>query len=90
MAALQRNQVTVVGLKTHMPPLAEIWLLCSVSIAPVAQMKLHEGNILLYFRTDPPVVKLSQCPYICDEITNVTDGHVSDESHKYRWSKDSI
>ena len=63
MAALQRNQVTVVGLKTHMPPLAEIWLLCSVSSAPVAQMKLHEGNIL-YFRTGPPVVKLSQCPYI--------------------------
>ena len=64
MAALQRNQVTVVGLKTHMPPLAEIWLLCSVSSAPVAQMKLHECNILLYFRTGPPVVKLSQCPYI--------------------------
>ena len=64
MAALQRNQVTVVGLKTHMPPLAEIWLLCSVSSAPVAQMKLHEGNIFLYFRTGPPVVKLSQCPYI--------------------------
>ena len=57
MAALQRNQVTVVGLKTNMPPLAEIWLLCSVSSAPVAQMKLHdEGNILLYFRTGPPVV----------------------------------
>ena len=64
MAALQRNQVTVVGLKTHMPPLAEIWLLCSVSSAPVAQMKLHEVNILLHFRTGPPVVKLSQCPYI--------------------------
>ena len=64
MAALQRNQVTVVGLMTHMPPLAEIWLLCSVSSAPVAQMKLHECNILLYFRTGPPVVKLSQCPYI--------------------------
>ena len=64
MAALQRNQVTVVGVKTHMPPLAEIWLLCSVSSAPVAQMKLHEGNIFLYFRTGPPVVKLSQCPYI--------------------------
>ena len=64
MAALQRNQVTVVGLKTHMPPLAEIWLLCSVSSAPVAQMKLHECNIFLYFRTGPPVVKLSQCPYI--------------------------
>ena len=64
MAALQRNQVTVVGLKTDMPPLAEIWLLCSVSSAPVAQMKLHESNILLYFRTGPPVVKLSQCPYI--------------------------
>ena len=64
MAALQRNQVTVVGLKTHMPPLAEIWLLCSVSSAPVAQMKLHECNILLHFRTGPPVVKLSQCPYI--------------------------
>ena len=64
MAALQRNQVTVVGLKTNMPPLAEIWLLCSVSSAPVAQMKLHECNILLYFRTGPPVVKLSQCPYI--------------------------
>ena len=64
MAALQRNQVTMVGLKTHMPPLAEIWLLCSVSSAPVAQMKLHEGNILLYFRTGPPLVTLSQCPYI--------------------------
>ena len=64
MAALQRNQVTVVGLMTHMPPLAEIWLLCSVSSAPVAQMKLHECNILLYFRIGPPVVKLSQCPYI--------------------------
>ena len=64
MAALQRNQVTVVGLKTHMPPLAEIWLLCSISSAPVAQMKLHECNILLYFRTGSPVVKLSQCPYI--------------------------
>ena len=64
MAALQQNQVTVVGLMTHMPPLAEIWLLCSVSSAPVAQMKLHECNILLYFRTGPPVVKLSQCPYI--------------------------
>ena len=64
MAALQRNQVTVVGLKTHMPPLAEIWLICSVSSAPVAQMKLHEGNILMYFRTGAPVVKLSQCPYI--------------------------
>ena len=64
MAALQRNQVTVVGLMTHMPPLAEIWLLCSVSSAPVAQMKLHDCNILLYFRTGPPVVKLSQCPYI--------------------------
>ena len=64
MAALQRNQVTVVGLKTNMPPLAEIWLLCSVSSAPVAQMKLHECNILLSFRTGPPVVKLSQCPYI--------------------------
>ena len=63
LAALQRNQVTVVGLMTHMPPLAEIWLLCSVSSAPVAQMKLHECNIL-YFRTGPPVVKLSQCPYI--------------------------
>ena len=58
MAALQRNQVSVVGLKTHMPPLAEIWLLCSISNAPVAQMKLHEGNIL-YFRTGPPAVKLS-------------------------------
>ena len=89
MAALQRNQVTVVGLKTNMPPLAEIWLLCSVSSAPVAQMKLHECNILLYFRTGPPVVKLSVSIY-CDEITNVTDGHVSDESHKYRWSKNSI
>ena len=63
MAALQRNQVTVVGLTTHMPPLAKIWLLCSVSSAPVAQMKLHECNIL-YFRTGLPVVKLSQCPYI--------------------------
>ena len=72
-----------------MPPLAEIWLLCSVSSAPVAQMKLHEVNILLYFRTGSPVVKFSQCPY-CDAITNVTDGHVSDESHKYRWSKDII
>ena len=30
MAALQWNQVPVVGLKTHMPPLAEIWLFCSV------------------------------------------------------------
>ena len=67
MAALQRNQVSVVGLKTHMPPLAEIWLLCSVSNAPVAQMKLHEGNILLYFITGPPVVKLSQCPYIATQ-----------------------
>ena len=64
MAALQRNQVTVVGLRTHMPPLAEIWLLCSVSSAPVAKMKLHEGNIFLYFRTGPPVVTLSQCPCI--------------------------
>ena len=26
----------------------------------------------------------------CDTITNVTDGHVSDESHKYRQSKDII
>ena len=66
MAALQQNQVPVVGLKTHMPPLAEIWLLCSLSSAPVAQMKLHEGNIL-YFRTGPPVVKLSQCPYIATQ-----------------------
>ena len=68
MAALQRNQVTVVGLMTHMPPLAEIWLLCSVSSAPVAQMKLHECNILLYFRTGLPVVKLSQCPYIATKL----------------------
>ena len=82
MAALQRNQVPVVGLKTHMLPLAEIWLLCNISSAPVAQMELHEGNILLYFRTGPPVVKLSVSIY-CNVITNVTDGHVSDESHKY-------
>ena len=67
MAALQRNQVPEVGLKTHMPPLAEIWLLCSVSSAPVAQMKLHEGNILLYFRTGPPVINLSQCQYIAKQ-----------------------
>ena len=89
MAALQRNKVSLVGLKTHMPPLAEIWLLCSVSNAPVAQMKLHEGNVLLYFKTGPPEVKLSVSIY-CDTITNVTDGHVSDESHKYRQSKDII
>ena len=66
MAALQWNQAPVVGLKTHMPPLAEIWLLCSVSNAPVAQTKVHEGNIL-YFRTGLPVVKLSQCPYIATQ-----------------------
>ena len=48
----------VAGLKTHGLPFAETGLLCSRSNAPVAQMKLHEGNFLLYFRTGPPVVKL--------------------------------
>ena len=92
MAALQRNQVTVVGLKTHMPPLAEIWLLCSVSSAPVAQMKLHERwrQHLVVFQNRSASSKIVTESIYCDEITNVTDGHVSDESHKYRWSKNSI
>ena len=92
MAALQRNQVTVVGLKTHMPPLAEIWLLCSVSSAPVAQMKLHERwrQHLVVFQNRSASSKIVTVSIYCDEIMNVTDGHVSDESHKYRWSKNSI
>ena len=92
MAALERNQVTVVGLKTHMPPLAEIWLLCSVSSAPVAQMKLHERwrQHLVVFQNRSASSKIVTASIYCDEITNVTDGHVSDESHMYRWSKNSI
>ena len=85
MAALQQNQVTVVGLKTHMPPLAEIWLLCSVSSVPVAQMQN-----LVVFQNRSASNKIVTVSIYCDEITNVTDGHVSDESHKYRWSKNSI
>ena len=63
--------------------------LAAESSAPVAKMRLHEGNILLYLRTDPQIVKIVTVSIFCDAITNLTDGHVSDdESHKYRWSKD--
>ena len=67
--------------------MARLWqklgCLAAESSAPVAKLRLHEGNILLYSRTDPQIVKIVTMS-ICDAITNLTDGHISDdESHKY-------
>ena len=50
--------------------------LAAESSAPV--VRLHEGIILLYSRTDPQIVKIITMS-ICDAITNLTDGHVSDD-----------
>ena len=52
--------------------------LAAESSAPVAKLRLHEGIILLYSRTDPQIVKIITIS-ICDAITNLTDGHVSDD-----------
>ena len=45
---------------------------------------------LVVFQNRSASSKIVTVSIYCDAITNVTEGHVSDESHKYRWSKDII
>ena len=59
---------------------------CACGANEVAWWRQH----LVVFPNRSASSKIVTVSIYCDEITNVTDGHVSDESHKYRWSKNSI
>ena len=70
-------KVTSCCISEQIHKLLKLGCLAAESSAPVAKMTLHEGNILLYFRTDPQIVKIVTVSIFCAATRS------DDKSHKY-------